>query len=164
MEEITNPGSTEATPWRGQEAGLPPAACTGAGVGEDLGDVQTATGVAPGDKEDLESGAVKEGGQLAALPASPPRCTSHRRGRSAGGGGGDLLASIQAPVLGHQGVGVGSPRKDDGVWTCLDGTVAVPLMLEGEALPALPLLPWEHLSGCWRLTDPRKEETLAGDC
>ena len=83
MEEITNLGSTKAIKGRGQETGLPPAACTGAGVGEDLGDVQTTTGVAPGDKEDLESGAVIEDGQL---PGSPPRCTSHRRGRSAGEG------------------------------------------------------------------------------
>ena len=86
MEEITNLGSTKAIKGRGQETGLPPAACTGAGVGEHLGDVQTATGVAPGDKEDLESGAVIENGQLPALPGSPPRCSSHRRGRSAGGG------------------------------------------------------------------------------
>ena len=50
MEEITNLTSNEVTPGRGQEAGLPPAACTGAAVGEQLGGVQVvADGEAAGD-------------------------------------------------------------------------------------------------------------------
>ena len=52
MEVIPNLGSTEASPGRGQEAGLPPAACTGVGVGEHLGGGEV-EGVAPGDQEDL---------------------------------------------------------------------------------------------------------------
>ena len=81
---------------------------------------------------------------------------------------GDFLASTQAAVLGHQGGGrtrgPGSPRKDDGARTCLDGAVVMPLMLEGEALPALSPLPGKQLSGCRRLAAPHQEETLAGDC
>ena len=86
MEEITNLGSTEAHTGRGQEAGLPPAACTGSGVGEQLGGGEGASGVAAGYEEDLQSCKVMEDRELAALPGSPPRCTSHKRGRSGGGG------------------------------------------------------------------------------
>ena len=82
MEEITDLGSTEAVTGRGQEAGLPPAACTGAGVGEQLGGVR----VAAGDEEDLKSVTVMEDRKLAALPGSLPRCSSHRRGQSGDGG------------------------------------------------------------------------------
>ena len=80
--------------------------------------------------------------------------------------GGDLLAGTQAAVLRHQGLGTSvlSPRQDNGVWACLDGAVVPPLLLEGEALPALSPLPGEQLSGCWRAVSPNKEETLAGDC
>ena len=89
MEEITNLSSTEVITRRGQETGLPPAACTGAGVGEHLGGVQNvrvaANREATGYKEDLPSGAVIEDRELAALPGSPPRCTSHRRGGREGG-------------------------------------------------------------------------------
>ena len=86
MEEVPDLTSTEVTTGRGQEAGLPPAACTGAGVGEQLGDVQTVSVVAAGDQEDLESCTVMEDWELAALPVSPPRCSSHMRGASGGGG------------------------------------------------------------------------------
>ena len=57
MEELTDLGSTEAITGRGQEAGIPPAACTGAGVGEQLGGVdRLPTGVnASSDQEDLQS-------------------------------------------------------------------------------------------------------------
>ena len=87
MEELTDLGSTEALPGRGQEAGLTPAACTGAGVGEQLSGVQEATVVAAaGDYQYLESCTVMDDGELAALPGSPPHCTSHRRGGSEAGG------------------------------------------------------------------------------
>ena len=66
MEEITNLSSTEVITRRGQETGLPPAACTGAGVGEHLGGGQkvrvAANREATGYKEDLASGKVIEDG------------------------------------------------------------------------------------------------------
>ena len=67
MEEMTNLPRTEASTGRGQEVDLPPASCTGAGVGEHLGGVQVATEVATSDEEDLGSGAVMEDRELAAL-------------------------------------------------------------------------------------------------
>ena len=85
MEEITNPGSTETFSGRGQEARLPPAVRARAGIGEQLGGGQEVGGEAAGDQEDLE-GAVVEDRESAALPGSPPRCTSHRRGGSVAGG------------------------------------------------------------------------------
>ena len=84
MDEIPNLGSTEATTGRGQEAGLTPAACTGAGVGEQLGGGQARPGPSAGYEEDLQSGTVMEDGELAVLPGSPPHCTSHTRGCSEG--------------------------------------------------------------------------------
>ena len=86
MEELPDLGSTEENTGRGQGAGLPPAACTRAGVGEQLGGGQAVAGVAAGDQQYLESGAVMEDWELAALPGSPRHCTSHTRGRSEGGG------------------------------------------------------------------------------
>ena len=87
MEEITDLGSTEATPGRGQEAGLSPAACSRASVGEHLGGGQVVgEGVAACDEEDLGSGEVIEDKELAALPGSSPHCTSRRRARSGAGG------------------------------------------------------------------------------
>ena len=77
--------------------------------------------------------------------------------------GGDLLAGTQATVLGHQG-SVLSPCQDDSVGTWLDGAVAVPLVLEAEALPALSALPGEQLTGGEGLPAPRHEQALAGDC
>ena len=89
MEEMTNLPRTEASTGRGQEADLPPASCTGAGVGEHFGGGQNvrvaADREATGYKEDLPSGAVIEDRELAALPGSPPHCTSHRRGGREGG-------------------------------------------------------------------------------
>ena len=82
--------------------------------------------------------------------------------------GGDLLAGVQAAVLGDQGGGrtrgPGSSSKDDGARTCLDGAVVMAVMLEAEALPALSPLPGEQLSGVGRVASPQEEETLAGDC
>ena len=85
MEEVPDLTSTEVTTGRGQEAGLPPAVRARAGVGEQLGGGQEVGGEAAGDQEDLE-GAVVEDRESAALPGSPPRCTSHRRGGSVAGG------------------------------------------------------------------------------
>ena len=83
--------------------------------------------------------------------------------------GGDLLAGTQAAVLGHQGGGEGgggggSCRQDDGAGTGLDGAVVPPLLLEGEALPALSPLPEEQLSGLGGRVSTHQEDTLAGDC
>ena len=56
MEELAKPGSTEASTGRGQETGLPPAACTGAGVGEHLGGgLVVAVRDTAGGQEHLES-------------------------------------------------------------------------------------------------------------
>ena len=86
MEEITDLGSTEAITGRGQEAGLPPAACTGAGVGEYLGGGEEVIVItAAGDQQYLDSCAVIEDWELAALPGSPPHCTSHTRGQTGSG-------------------------------------------------------------------------------
>ena len=88
MEEIPDLGSTEASTQRRQEAGFPPTAGTGAGVGEQLrgGQVAGVGGDTAGDQEHLQSGTVMEDRELAALPGSPPDCTSHRRGQIVGGG------------------------------------------------------------------------------
>ena len=88
MEEIPDLGSTEASTQRRQEAGFPPTAGTGAGVGEQLrrGQVAGVGGDTAGDQEDLQSGTVMEDRELAALLGSPRHCTSHTRGRSEGGG------------------------------------------------------------------------------
>ena len=88
MEELTDLDRTEESTGRGQEArSLSPAACTGAGEGEQLRGGQAATGVnAAGDQQYLQSCAVVEDWELAALPESPQHCTSHTRGRSGGGG------------------------------------------------------------------------------
>ena len=68
MEKITNLGSTEVSTGRGQGPGLPPAAITGAIVGEHLSDVKVATGVATCYQKDLASNAVIKDRELAALP------------------------------------------------------------------------------------------------
>ena len=79
--------------------------------------------------------------------------------------GGDLLAGTQATVLRHQGFGgVGSPRQDDGAGTGLDGAVFIPLLLEGEAVPAVSPVPGEQLGGLGGVVSTHQEETLAGDC
>ena len=83
MEQLTDLGSTEAFSGRGQETGLAPA--VRAGVGEQLGGGEEVGREAAGDQEDLE-GAVVDDRELAALPGSPPRCSSHRRGSSEAGG------------------------------------------------------------------------------
>ena len=92
MEELTDLGSTETSTGRGQEAGLTPAAFTRAGVGEQLSGVQVVRVVtAAGDQQDLESGTVMDDRELAALPGSPPHCTSHTRASS---GGGEVEAAL----------------------------------------------------------------------